>query len=177
MDKPTEKKQKKGFFYILGSIFKVIFFVVKSIFKLLCKTGLIIPGLFALAGVILYWVVDFNPIAFEESVYLESVLYAIGFGLSCLACAIIAVKNLVIKPAKNFKEGFSATLAKKSKPQESGLPNIQIEEPKQAQQERPKIYYSEMQKRLIHEYKDRFEVYIQKGNQEILEKVEYKIDN
>ncbi len=177
MDNKTDKKEKKGFFFVLGGLFKVLFAIIGVLFKVLKKTGLIIPMLYALCGLVLYLVVGFNPLTFAEDVYLECVLYAVGFGLSAVACLIIAVKNLVIKPAKSFKKGFSSTLAKKKDKGEQGLPDIAVEEPKQASTEKPRIYYSEMQKRLIHEYQDRFEVYIQKGSQEILEKVEYKIDN
>ncbi len=177
MDKSTDKKEKKGFFYTLGSVVKVVYAVIRGLIRVLSKTGLIIPGLYALAGCILYLAVGFNPVLFEESVYLESVLYAIGFGLATLACAIIFVKNIIVKPCKSFKQGFASTLAKKDENTEQGLPNITIEEPKQQQSELPKVYYSEMQKRLIKEYSNRFEVYIQKGSREILEKVEYKIDN
>ncbi len=185
----ADKKEKKGLFYFLGCVFKVVFSIIKLIimvvWKVLRVTGLILPMLYAIAGLILYLLVGFNPFLFRDGpMFVECILYAVGFGLSCLAALIISIKNLVIKPASSFKQGFDATLVKKDKKEEDnvempekGLQDVRIEEPKTSYHEKPKVYFSEMQNRLIHEYRDRFEVFILKGKEEVLEKVEYKIED
>ncbi len=178
----ADNKDKKGFSYFVGSFAKVVFSIIRLtilvIWKVLKVTGLILPALYALIGVVLYLLVGFNPFLFKDGpMFVECVLYAIGFALSGLAALMISIKNLILKPMKNFKDGYKSTLKKDGEKSENGLQNIKVEEPKSTNIEKPKVYFSEMQNRLVHEYKDRFEVFIVKGKEQILEKVEYKIED
>ncbi len=197
-----DKKKKKGFFYFLGCVFKAIYSVLKVIvifiWKILKATGLYLALLYALVGLILYLVIDFNPLLFGRGdMLLECILYAVGMGLCLIFALVISIRNFIVKPIKRFGQGFMEFGTKRDDKEDEEqnetfeLPKQHLEEPKQEIEERRaplfarpvrtgervKVYYSGMQDRLIREYDDRFEVYVTVDGVERLEKVEYKLDD
>ncbi len=93
------------FFDIFGSIFKgfgtLIFGIIRLLLKCLLFFGLWVPLLYAVLGVILYYVCHFD--IFDFSTY--SILYLSG-GVACVVCMIIiTITNAIVRPAK---KAFSA---------------------------------------------------------------------
>lgn len=132
---------------------------------------------------------DFEP--FGSS--LESVLYVFGLIICCICSLIIAVKNVIIKPAQNFKEGYKNPVWKK-KEEDKIITKQAVAKPKKnkprllpidrenvktveilSSKKFPKRYYSVLEEdTLIYEFEDRFEVFKEIRDKEIYVKTEYK---
>ncbi len=205
-EKSEEKKKGFGHVLgtITKAIFTVLKVIVIFIFKVLKITGLYLPILYAFAGVVLYITTDFNPLLFGKGdMLLECILYAIGMGVCVLCALLITLKHIVVNPIKKIKNGLKKPekteetseektedkTEDKIQKEENIVPKEEVEEPKvqnieeKVQYVKPirvgekvKVYYSNMQDRLIREYDDRFEVYVTKDGVERLEKVEYKLN-
>lgn len=191
----------------LGSAFKAVLFflnaLIKGIVAVMTFFGLWAPFLYALAGVILYFVLDFNPFVFD----IDGILYTAGFAASVVVSIIITVRHLLAKPLKSVRDGFKKPVWEKKDKKENkdaeekefakrpsraierkrknvsteprkhtgGKPNKSIAEKIIVSDEVPKVYYSKREANtVIHEYSDRFEVYRISGSREILDKVEFK---
>jgi hypothetical protein len=181
----------------LGSVFRIIIQIIELLGRiiggLLLFLGLWIPALYALLGAVLYWTLGFNPLDFSTA---ESMLYLVGFIACCICSAVIIVRNLVVRPAKSFAEGFKYPIWRKRKPEGCPYAAEQLPYKKKKQRdlepqkteydspkptiredrEAPKVYFSEYEDgKLIHEYEDRFEVHAADGDGQFKrERTEYK---
>lgn len=183
------KKEKKSGCLVgvaMGSALKVIAIGVlelsKLIIKLLVFFGLWLPLIYTLFGLILYYTLNFNPFELQ----LEGQLFISGF-VACVICSvIISIRNLIIKPIKSVAKGFKTPIWTKVpiKEKEEPTKKLKTKHPivatslEEIEKPRPSIYYSTLEMNtLIHEYKDRFEIYRLEDNKAKLERVEYKDEN
>jgi len=101
---------KNGFFMALvlaiWGILKLLFKFLKKIVQLLTSLiiflGLYIPLFYLLFGVIL---LATTPFTFGGT-GTDQILYYIGFGLSCVASVIIAIRNLLVRPFSSVFSGL-----------------------------------------------------------------------
>ncbi len=106
--KETAKKKNPGntLGVIIGSVLRslVLFFgfFLKIIFKIFTLFGLWIPLVYALFGVLLYLAFDFNPFDFGS----WGTLYLCGTIVCVIAAAVVAVRNLIVKPARSVYQGY-----------------------------------------------------------------------
>ena len=99
---------------VLRSFCDFLFFLFKIIFKFLKIFGLWIPLLYAFFGLILYWAFGFNPFNFDTL----GTLYLCGAIACVIGSAIIAVSNVIVKPARSIIKGFKNPVWKKKEPEE-----------------------------------------------------------
>lgn len=173
-----EKNKGCGFGLFIGSTIKFVVMsfdlVAKFFARILLFFGLWLPALYAVFGLILFWIFGFNPFDFQ----LEGQLYISGFVACCICSLIITIRNLIVKPTKSIIYGYKKPLWQKPK-------RVYIDEEKEGDisstkktkdfEERPMIYYSKLeQNTLIHEFSDRFEIYHLQNNIAHLDRVEYK---
>ena len=106
MKKKKETKRKPSLGEVIGSGLRALveFFVFfcKVVYKVLSFTGLWIPLLYALFGLILYWSLGFDPIRLD----VWGTLYLCGMIACVLACAVILIKNVVVRPVKSVIRGY-----------------------------------------------------------------------
>lgn len=84
---------------ILRGIVKAIGIIFKAIVNILVFTGLWIPGIYALAGVILWLTGTLDPLGSS----IESMLFKAGFGVTVLIAILITFKN-IFAPSKRRKQ-------------------------------------------------------------------------
>ncbi|HKL74153.1 MAG TPA: hypothetical protein VJ903_04610 [Clostridia bacterium] len=105
-------KRAKGcaFGLLIGTLIRTMILVVEFLSRILAKIlvlfGLWIPLIYAIFGVILYYVFHFNP--FDFSLY--STLYLSGAAACVVSCLIISIRNIVLRPAKSVYEGYKHPL-------------------------------------------------------------------
>lgn len=96
---------------LMRSIVEFVLFVVRILAKILIIFGLWVPVVYAIFGLVLNLSFDFNP--FDFSLY--STIYLSG-AVACIICSlIIAVKNLLINPAKSIYKGYKNPLWERPK--------------------------------------------------------------
>lgn len=186
---------KKGCFFglILGSILKLLVGIFKGVIFVLSWSivylGLWVPFLYAIVGLVLFFTVQFNP--FEWTTWGQ--LYFAGFIASVVAALIITVRNIILKPLKSVSDGYKNPVWKRNTEKEepvretSRAPRAaaRAEEPEdemppvrktpRAYEESPLVYESELEHgSIVHEYSDRFEVFVLKNGRLVLDKVEMK---
>lgn len=168
---------------IIGSIIKFfltgITLLIKIILRLLLFLGLWIPAVYILFGVALYFIFGFNPLDW----HLEGQLYVSGL-IACSLCSlVVAIRNIIVKPAKSVYKGYKKPIWKK--PEDDDKEEIIISKRKKEEidervvedikKPRPNIYYSTIEENtLVHEYEDRFEIFTIVNNKARLDRVEYK---
>lgn len=108
-----EEKKRPTAGTVIGTIIRsvaiVVGFVLKIIIKALTVLGLWIPLVYSLFGVALYLIFDFNPFNFDAL----GTLYLCG-GIACvIGAAIIAARNLIVKPVKSIYDGYKHPLWEK----------------------------------------------------------------
>ena len=129
---------------ILGVVVKGAKFVGEVLGKIIYYFGIYFPILYALYGVVLYFVFDFNPFVLD----VNGKLFMFGFALSVVAMVIKAVKNLIINPCKKY---FG-----KSKVVEYGKEQKLSRNAPEA----PTIYKSKVNPGVIvYEYSNRYDLY------------------
>ncbi len=94
---------------VLRSVTLVLGFIFKIIFKACTVFGLWIPIIYAVFGLALYLFLDFNPFLFDTL----GTLYLCGFIACVIGACFIAIRNLIIKPAKSIYEGYRHPLWEK----------------------------------------------------------------
>jgi hypothetical protein len=105
-------KRAKGcaFGLLIGTVIRTFIMVVEFLSRILAKIlvlfGLWIPLIYAIFGVILYYIFHFNP--FDFSLY--STLYLSGAAACVVSCLIISIRNIVIRPARSVYEGYKHPL-------------------------------------------------------------------
>lgn len=105
-------KRAKGcaFGLLIGTFIRTLIMVVEFLSRILAKIlvlfGLWIPLIYAIFGVILYYVFHFNP--FDFSLY--STLYLSGAAACVVSSLIISIRNIVVKPARSVYEGYKHPL-------------------------------------------------------------------
>lgn len=186
---------KKGCFFglILGSILKLLVGIFKGVIFVLSWSivylGLWVPFLYAIVGLVLFFTVQFNP--FEWTTWGQ--LYFAGFIASVVAALIITVRNIILKPLKSVSDGYKNPVWKRNKEKEEPVRetprpsrvSAKREEPEdemppirktpRAYEEAPLVYESELEHgSIVHEYSDRFEVFVLKNGRLVLDKVEMK---
>ena len=128
----------------LSSTIKVLGYIGEFIGRLIYYFGLYFPIVYAIYGVVLYFVFDFNP--FVQNV--DGKLFMFGFALSCLAMIIKAVKNLIIKPYRKHVKGTSVVEYGSDEKLSKHAP------------EAPTIYKSKVNPGIIvYEYSNRYDLY------------------
>jgi hypothetical protein len=144
---------------ILGVVVKGAKFVGEVLGKIIYYFGIYFPILYALYGVVLYFVFDFNPFVLD----VNGKLFMFGFALSLLAMVIKAVKNLIIRPyRKYFKKSHVVEYA--------GEQRLSKNAP-----EAPTIYKSKVNPGIIvYEYANRFDLYEERDDGLVLVDTEYK---
>ncbi len=144
---------------VLGVVVKGAKAVGEFVGKLIYYFGLYFPILYALYGVVLYFVFKFNPFLLD----VNGKLFMFGFALSCLAMIIKAVKNLIIKPYnKYFKKTTVVEYGKEQK--------LSKHAP-----EAPTIYKSKVNPGVIvYEYSNRYDLYEEDENGIRLVETEFK---
>ena len=115
MKKKKETKKKPNAGEVIGSGLRALveFFVFfcKVVFKFLKITGLWIPLLYVLFGLILYWTLGFDPIQLD----VWGTLYLCGMIACVLACAVILVRNVIVRPVKSIVRGYKNPVWRKKK--------------------------------------------------------------
>ncbi len=144
---------------VLGVLLKGAKFVGEFVGKLIYYFGLYFPILYALYGVVLYLVFDFNPFLLD----VNGKLFMFGFALSLLAMVIKAVKNLIVNPyRKHFQRSHVVEYGKEQK--------LSKHAP-----EAPTIYKSKVNPGVIvYEYSNRFDLYEEDEDGLRLVDTEYK---
>lgn len=108
-----EKKKSPSAGSIIGTIIRSIVIVLGFFLKIIIKActlfGLWIPIVYAFFGVLLYLCLGFNPFYFDTL----GTLYLCGFIACVIGSAIIAVRNIIIKPAKSIYHGYKHPLWEK----------------------------------------------------------------
>jgi hypothetical protein len=105
-------KRAKGcaFGLLIGTVIRTLIVVVEFLSRILAKIlvlfGLWIPLIYAIFGVILYYIFHFNP--FDFSLY--STLYLSGAAACIVSCLIISIRNIVIRPARSVYDGYKHPL-------------------------------------------------------------------
>ena len=103
-NKKTKRKPNAG--EVIGSglraLVEFFVFLCKVIGKFLKFTGLWIPLLYGLFGLILYWTLGFDPIRLD----VWGTLYLCGMIACVLACAVLLIRNLVVRPVKSIVRGY-----------------------------------------------------------------------
>ncbi|NLL55899.1 MAG: hypothetical protein GX242_01665 [Clostridiales bacterium] len=105
-------KRAKGcaFGLLIGTIIRTFILAIEFLARILAKIlllfGLWIPLIYAIFGVILYYMFDFNP--FDFSLY--STIYLSGAAACVVACLIISIRNIVVRPARSVYEGYKHPL-------------------------------------------------------------------
>lgn len=105
-------KKAKGcaFGLLIGTLLRTLIVVVEFLSRLLAKVlvlfGLWIPLIYAIFGVILYYVFHFNP--FDFSIY--STLYLSGAAACVVSSLIISIRNIILRPAKSVYDGYKHPL-------------------------------------------------------------------
>lgn len=128
----------------LSSVMKILGYIGEFIGRLIYYFGLYFPILYAIYGVVLYFVFDFNP--FIQDV--NGKLFMFGFALSCVAMVIKAVKNLIINPCKKYFGRSKVVEYGKEQKLSRNAP------------EAPTIYKSKVNPGVIvYEYSNRFDLY------------------
>lgn len=128
----------------LSSTMKVLGYIGEFIGRLIYYFGLYFPILYAIYGVVLYFVFDFNP--FVQNV--DGKLFMFGFALSCVAAVIKAVKNLIINPCKKYFQRSKIVEYGKEQKLSHNAP------------EAPTIYKSKVNPGVIvYEYSNRYDLY------------------
>lgn len=174
-------------------------FIVKGLTGVFLKTGLIVPMLYFLFGVILQQFFGFDPS--EDS--LNTDLYKIGFVISILLMGVILVRNVVLKPFKGKKALMKNRTYKPNKnetlPPPEPTPDTSIPQKKEYYQlpvpqsipdinpstyysvaptqgeEKPLVYRSKMLDGIVvFEYHDRFKLFREVDGKLLLVRVEYK---
>lgn len=92
----TKKKTTAGG-SILRAIARFFVFFCKTVAVFLVKSGLLIPILYALFGLILFWTIGFDPIALD----VWGTLYLSGMIACVLACAVIFLRSFVVRPMQS----------------------------------------------------------------------------
>ena len=186
--KPAIKSFSALFKQRMG-VLPALFLLVKSIFYLLHKLisflGLWAPLIYSLFGVILFFGFNFNPFDGDPN----SALFITGFALCTVSTAVIAGKNLIIKPFLYISEKISGgqvePLIEKEQEPEIGRKKKRVDASEMIRKkatgelkkidERPQVYTSKLEPDLlIHEYSDRFEVFVVKNGKPHIDKIEYK---
>lgn len=128
----------------LGVGWKVVKFLAEWTGKAIYYFGLYYPLLYAIYGVLLYFIFGLNPFDLTT----DGRLYIFGFALSVVACVITAVKNLIVKPyRKYFKKTDIIEYGKDDK--------LSKHAP-----EAPKIYKSKSNPGyIVYEYENRYDLY------------------
>lgn len=180
----SKRRAGCAFFILFGSLIKLLYTILNITAQFFAVIfgffGLWIPLLYALVGVALFGFLGFNP--FEWTI--EGQLYIAGFAACCACSLIISIRNLVLKPIRSVVQGFREPIWKsKEENGEKGSPKRRIREPErksiapataEAQQEKPEIYFSQIENVLVHEYTDRFEIFELNDGKLKLDRVEYK---
>ncbi len=109
-----EEKKRPNAGTFIGTIIRSVAIVLGFILKVICKActllGLWIPIIYSLFGVALYLIFKFNPFAFDTL----GTLYLCG-GIACvIGSAIIAVRNLIVRPVKSIYNGYKHPLWEKA---------------------------------------------------------------
>lgn len=111
--KPKNSKSAVG--VIVGSILRTITlffgFIFKVLFKILTLFGLWLPLAYALFGLILYLIFKFNPFVLD----VWGTLYLCGAVASVVGALIIAVRNVIVKPAKSVYQGYKHPIWEKNR--------------------------------------------------------------
>lgn len=117
-EKKSKKVKKNTAGIIAGSILRsvVLFFgfILKILFKAVTIFGLWLPIAYALFGLIMFWIFDFNPFLFDTL----GTLYLCGAIACVIGAAIIAVRNVLIKPAKAVYQGYKHPIWEKNREEE-----------------------------------------------------------
>ncbi len=109
-----EEKKRPDAGTFIGTIIRSVVVVLGFILKVICKActllGLWIPIVYSLFGVALYLIFKFNPFNFDTL----GTLYLCG-GIACIiGAAIIAVRNLIVRPVKSIYNGYKHPLWEKA---------------------------------------------------------------
>lgn len=142
----------------LGIVWKILKVAIELVAKAIYYFGLYVPLAYLLYGLILYLIFDFNPFYPD----IDGKLYIFGFAL-CLICAvIITVKNVFVRPLRNYFEN-SRVIEYNTKGKSKNLP------------EAPRIYKSRVNPGVIvYEYENRYDLYKQSDGRLVLVKTEWK---
>lgn len=114
-----EEKKRPDAGTFIGTIIRSVAIVLGFIFKVIIKActllGLWIPIVYSLFGVALYLIFKFNPFNFDTL----GTLYLCG-GIACIiGSAIIAVRNLIVRPVKSIYNGYKHPLWEKAEDAEN----------------------------------------------------------
>lgn len=178
-----------AFALFVTSFFHAAVFLVRGLVQLVAWVlyffGLWAPAVYALFGLFLHIFLRFDPFAYDAL----SVAYLAGFGLSVLLAAFLAFRNLVGNPIQNTLSSlkrFTSATASEEKPAPipqkrrrstpaAARPAAVASSAAAPSPEAPDVYWSAVEPQtLIHEYRDRFEVYRMNDGKRTLKKVEYK---
>ena len=144
---------------VFGLFLKVAKFVGELLGKIIYYFGLYFPIVYALYGVVLYFVFDFNPFVLD----VNGKLFMFGFALSVLAMVIKAVKNLIIRPYKKYFQRSSVVEYGTDQKLSKHAP------------EAPTIYKSKVNPGIIvYEYSNRFDLYEERDDGLVLVDTEFK---
>jgi hypothetical protein len=94
---------------LLRTMTVAVEFLSRIVAKLLVLFGLWIPSIYALFGVFLYLLFDFDP--FDFSLY--SSLYLSGAVACVVCCVIISIRNIIVRPARSVVDGYKHPLWEK----------------------------------------------------------------
>ncbi len=126
----------------VGFGWKIVKFLAEWTGKAIYYFGLYYPLLYAVYGVLLYFIFGLNPFDLTT----DGRLYIFGFALSMIACVIQAIKNLIVKPyRKYFKKTDIIEYGKDGKLSKYAP-------------EAPKIYKSKTGS-IVYEYENRYDLY------------------
>lgn len=142
----------------LGVGWKVVKFLAEWLGKAIYYFGLYYPLLYAVYGVLLYFIFGLNP--FDLTI--DGRLYIFGFALSVIVCVIQAVKNLIVKPYRKY---FKKTDIIEYSADEKLSKNAP---------EAPKIYKSRSSDYIVYEYENRYDLYEDTEDGARYVKTEYK---
>lgn len=112
-EKSKKKANKTGLFVgsVLRSIVVFFGFILKFILKFVTVFGLWIPLIYASFGLILYLALDFNPFRLDTL----GTLYLCGAIATVVCAAVIAVRNIVVKPVKSIYQGYKHPIWEKNR--------------------------------------------------------------
>jgi len=130
---------------ILGSAFRLIVMILEMVGRiigaLLLALGLWIPALYLLFGGILYLVFHFNPFSWETT---NGQIYFVGLIACCVCAAVIAVRNLVFRPAKSFVDGFRKPIWTRKKEEKQKTEEGEVPEWKRKHEEKKRERAAEL---------------------------------
>lgn len=189
--------------FVLGSALRWIseaaIGLIKTVGVLMWRTGAVWVAGYAVYGAVLYAIWGFDPFS-GGGVWTG--MFWTGGALCAMLFIVTAAKNFVSHPVEAAKEGYENPVWEKRAPAENpsrrrrfteeqrrdkpyseyrnvknGSPYVKKVSKAPAgktARERPKVYMSGLEDRLIYEYSDRFEVYIVDDDVKTLERIEFK---